>query len=198
MITIIDYNAGNIKSVTNALDSLNVKYEITADPNKILATEKIIFPGVGAAGSAMQNLKKTQLDKIIPQIKVPFLGICLGMQILLNSSEEDQTECLGIFDGKVKKFQAQTPDQKIPHMGWNQVQIQSTNPLFKDIPNQSFFYFVHSYYCDLKEPKEAIGQTEYIHPFDCAANKNNFYATQFHPEKSGEIGLKLLKNFVEL
>ncbi|MFH1536518.1 MAG: imidazole glycerol phosphate synthase subunit HisH [Patescibacteria group bacterium] len=199
MITIIDYNAGNLKSVQNALYRLGANSLITKKPDEILKADKIIFPGVGAAGAAMQNLNKLNLispiKKFIKSGK-PFLGICLGAQILLESSEEDNAECLGIIRGQNKKFN--NSNLVVPQIGWNQVNITKSNNLFKNIPANSFFYFLNSYYFNLKDDKNILSKTNYGDKFISAFNKNNIYGVQFHPEKSGKIGEKLLSNFVNL
>lgn len=194
MIAIIDYNAGNIASIKNALKRLEVDYIITSSPKDVKIADKIIFPGVGRAGAAMNELKKRGLDEIIPKIKVPFLGICLGMQLLAENSAEDETNCLGVIPGQVNKF---SNSLKVPQIGWNSVGFTKDSSLFKDIPNASYFYFVNSYYFDADE-EFVVGRTRYGIDFASAAQKDNFYGVQFHPEKSGEIGLKVLKNFCEL
>ena len=192
MIAIIKYNAGNIQSVQNALKRLGVESVITDDKTTILNADKVIFPGVGEASSAMNYLKKRGLDEVIRSIKQPFLGICLGLQLMCKYSEEGNTDCLGIFNTRVKLF---PPNLKVPHIGWNSFN-RSEGKLFKGIEASEDFYFVHSYYAELCE--ETIAVTDYIKPMSAALQKNNFYATQFHPEKSASIGEKLLKNFIEL
>jgi len=192
MIAIIKYNAGNIQSVQNALNRLGVESVITDDKTTILNADKVIFPGVGEASSAMNYLKQRELDKVIRSIKQPFLGICLGLQLMSKNSEEGNTDCLGIFDTKVKLF---PPKLKVPHIGWNNLKSSDVQ-LFKGIRSTEDFYFVHSYYAELCE--ETIAVTDYIKPISAALQKNNFYATQFHPEKSASVGEKLLKNFIEL
>ena len=192
MIAIIKYNAGNIQSVQNALNRLGVESVITDDKTTILNADKVIFPGVGEASSAMNYLKQRELDKVIRSIKQPFLGICLGLQLMSKNSEEGNTDCLGIFDTKVKLF---PPKLKVPHIGWNNLKSSDVQ-LFKGIRSSEDFYFVHSYYAELCE--ETIAVTDYIKPISAALQKNNFYATQFHPEKSASVGEKLLKNFIEL
>ena len=194
MIAIIDYNSGNIASIQNALACLGVDSFVSADPGEIIKADKIIFPGVGRAGVAMKELRKRGLDKFIPTITKPFLGICLGLQLLAEFSEEDNMSCLGIIPGRVLKFPSSL---KVPQIGWNQVALQSLLPLTKNIPNNSYFYFVNSYYLEYL-PKFTIGETNYGVPFSAVIQKNNFYATQFHPEKSGAIGQQILKNFCEL
>ena len=191
-IVIIKYNAGNVYSVSSALKRLGYEAIITSDLNEIESADKIIFPGVGEASSAMEYLKKNQLDKVIPKLKQPFLGVCLGLQLLCKHSEENDTECLGVFDKKVKLF---PPKKKVPHMGWNLIQTYE-NKLFIDLPENSYVYFVHSYFAELSE--YTIAETNYILPFSAALKKDNFYAVQFHPEKSGVIGEQILKNFIEL
>ena len=192
MIAIIKYNAGNSTSVKNALDRLGVESEITADFDKIRNADKVIFPGVGEASTAMKFLKSNGLDLLIPSLKQPFLGICLGQQLMCAHSEEGNTKCLGIFDVKVKKF---PPLDIIPHMGWNQLS-DLKSPLFKDFTSEDHVYFVHSYYCEISNYTAAT--CDYILNFSAAMQKDNFYATQFHPEKSATVGEKILKNFIQL
>ncbi len=192
MIQIIDYGAGNLKSVANALEKLGQEFEIIESPSQLRDDAKIIFPGVGAAGSAMSRLRETGFDKVIPDLKQPFLGICLGMQLLTEYSEENDTKCLSVVDGSVKKF---TGDLKIPQMGWNTVSQIANDPLFEGVPDDSYFYFVNSYYV---QTDSVLGQTEYGQSFVSILKKDNFYGVQFHPEKSGEVGLRLLRNFCEL
>ena len=192
MIAIIKYNAGNIKSVQNALTRLDYESIITDDPKLILQADKVIFPGVGEAASAMQYLKKKGLDKTILEIKNPMLGICLGLQLMCQSSEEGNTSCLGIFNTVVKKFPIK---DKVPHMGWNNF-TAIKGPLFNNIDKASNVYFVHSYFAEINEDTTAI--CNYIQPFGVAFQKNNFHATQFHPEKSSSVGAQILKNFLAL
>ncbi len=191
-IIIIKYNAGNVYSVSSALKRLGYEAVITSDLEEIKSADKIIFPGVGEASSAMEYLRETKLDVLIPELKQPFLGVCLGLQLLCDYSEEGKTNCLSIFDEKVKRF---PPKEKVPHMGWNSIKF-SDSKLFTDVPNESYVYFVHSYYAELS--KHTIAETDYIQPFSSALQKDNFYALQFHPEKSGKIGEQILKNFIEL
>ncbi|MBU1018706.1 MAG: 1-(5-phosphoribosyl)-5-[(5-phosphoribosylamino)methylideneamino]imidazole-4-carboxamide isomerase [Patescibacteria group bacterium] len=193
MIQIIDYGAGNLKSVANALEKLGFNYEIIGTPEKLRDDAKIIFPGVGAAGSAMLNLRKSGFDKVIPTLRNPFLGICLGMQLLLDYSEEDDTKCLGVINGKVKKF---TGDIKVPQIGWNTVSDEQNDELFAGIADENYFYFLNSYYVDCGD-RYVLGRSNYGGEFVSAVKMGNFYGVQFHPEKSGEIGLKLLSNFCE-
>lgn len=192
MIAVIEYNAGNIRSVINALSRLGADSRLTNDPEKIASADKVIFPGVGEAGTAMNYLKERGLDKVIKSLHQPFLGICLGLQLLCSHSEEGNTACIGVFKEKVKRF---PPAGKVPHMGWNNF-IEIRGALFNDLKVQNDMYFVHSYYAELGT--ETIAVTDYIVPFSSGLNKNNFYAVQFHPEKSAEAGHKLLKNFLSL
>ncbi len=192
MIAIIDYNAGNISSVQNALNRLGYDSIITRDKNQIVNADKVILPGVGEASSAMSYLKKYELDSLIKELKQPFLGICLGMQLMCKYSEEGTVDCLGIFDIDVKLF---PPEEKVPHMGWNDLSALKGD-LFKNIKPLDDVYFVHSFYAELG--RDTAAQCDYILPFSAAFQKDNFYATQFHPEKSAAIGEKILKNFLEL
>jgi len=192
MIAIVKYNAGNIKSVQNALTRLSFKSIITDDPVELKLADKVIFPGVGEASSAMQYLKARGLDMTIKSLKQPLLGICLGLQLMCRSSEEANTECLGIFDSVVRLF---PPVDKIPHMGWNNF-LTMRGDLFKDMALNDDVYYVHSYYAEISSCTSAI--CDYILPFSAAMNRDNFYATQFHPEKSAEVGEKILRNFLEL
>ncbi len=200
MITILDYKAGNLTSVQLAFEHIGCKVKITDKAGEILQAEKIVFPGVGAAKAAMDNLIKLKLPETIKKIiadGIPFLGICIGMQILFETSDENSgTKCLGILPGSVKKFKSNDKFCKIPQMGWNAVKIVKPHPVFAGIEDQSEFYFVHSYYPSCSDKNHIIGQTEYADAvFASAAGKENLVATQFHPERSGRIGLKLLENF---
>lgn len=197
-IAIIKYNAGNIESVNNALNRLNVRAEITADHHKIANADKVIFPGVGEASTTMEYLRKNELDKLIISLKQPVLGICLGLQLMCSYSEENDTKCLGIFDEKVIRFIPKPGEEfvtKVPHMGWNSISNLKSQLFTKEIENQ-YVYFVHSYFARLGE--HTIATCNYINPFSAALQKDNFYATQFHPEKSGTIGAQILKNFINL
>lgn len=194
MIAIIDYNAGNIASVQNALDRFGYKYILTSDSEVIHKASHIILPGQGRAGMAMEELKNRNLIEIIKTATQPFLGICLGMQILSDWSEEDDTNCLGIIPGKVKLF---PKGLKIPHMGWNNLHFEQESPIFKDIPQDSYFYFVHSFYYET-ETKYNLATGDYGLKFAAVVGKNNYFATQFHPEKSGDFGEKMLRNFCEI
>jgi len=194
-IAIIDYGFGNITSLVNSIKKIGANYTVTSNPQEINSATKVIFPGVGHANKAMQELKKRSLIEVIKKIQVPFLGICLGMQLLLSTSEEGNTDCLNIIKGKVQKFKTKL---KVPQIGWNKVRLQFQSKLFQDIPNNSFFYFVHSYYCNLDNKNNSTGSTEYGKSFCSALELDNFFGVQFHPEKSGETGLKLLQNFWRL
>jgi glutamine amidotransferase len=190
-VAIIKYNAGNIRSVAFALERLGIAANITDDAQEILAADKVILPGVGAAGSAMEYLKEKGLDKVILKVQRPLLGICLGMQLMCSYSEEGDTTSLGIFEESVGKMTR----GKIPHMGWNEV-TQLKGPLFKGLPEKSFMYFVHSYCAPVSNSTVAV--SDHIIPFSAAMQKNNFYGVQFHPEKSGDDGAALLKNFLAI
>lgn len=195
-VAIIKYNAGNIFSVDCALRRIGITAEITDDPEKIRKADKIIFPGVGEASSAMAHLRHHRLDEVIRNLSQPLLGICIGQQLLCAHSEEGDTDCIGIFDVPVKRFQPSADGLKIPHMGWNRVQLTTENPLLTEALDNNFVYYVHSFYVPLN--CWTIAKTEYIGEFSAAMRKNNFFATQFHPEKSGDVGERILKNFIEL
>lgn len=197
MIVIIDYGIGNLASVKNALDKLGVESKISSDSLVIKNADALILPGVGAAGQGMMNLIKKGLDKVIvEEIKngKPFLGICLGMQLLFEKSEEGNAKCLGILKGSVKKFKKM---RKVPQIGWNKVDIEQRLDLFKGIDDKSYFYFVNSYYCLPKDKKIIAGLTNYGETFASIVMKNNIVGVQFHPEKSGKIGFQLLENFAK-
>lgn len=191
-VAIIKYNAGNVHSVASALRRLDIEPVITDDTDVLKSADKIIFPGVGEASTAMNYLREKKLDQLIPTLKQPFLGICLGLQLMSESSEENDTSCLGIFQGKVKKF---NENLKIPHMGWNDF-VEVKSPLFEGISVDDYVYFVHSYYAPVTENSIAI--TDYGVKFSAAMARDNFFATQFHPEKSGKVGAKILENFVKM
>jgi imidazole glycerol-phosphate synthase subunit HisH len=200
MIAIIDYNAGNLTSVKRAMDYIGKDSVVTDDYSRILNAERIIFPGVGAAGRAMADLKKRRLDQAIIEAfdnKKPILGICLGTQIIMEMSEENDTECLGIIRGRVSRFAGESSGLKVPHMGWNSVILKRNHPLFEGVERGSEFYFVHSYYPVPAEPEKVMGETDYITRFASFLAAGNLAAMQFHPEKSGEPGLKILSNFSE-
>lgn len=192
MIAVIQYNAGNIRSVQNALQRLGRPSIVTDVPEEIERASHVIFPGVGEAGSAMKYLKDNGLDIVLQHLKQPVLGVCLGLQLLCRHSEEADTTCLGIFDAEVKKF---PPHDKVPHIGWNNCASFSGRLLHGMVPQQDF-YFVHSYYADICEHTAAV--CDYILPFSAALEKDNFFAVQFHPEKSAGAGETILKNFLAL
>lgn len=193
-VAIVKYNAGNIYSVKHALMRLGVEPLITADAQQLMQADKVIFPGVGEAATTMKYLRETGLDQTIRQLKQPVLGICLGMQLLCRHSEEGDVDGLQIFDVDIRRFCPQAPTDKVPHMGWNTI-THAQAPLFAG-EEGSFVYFVHSYYAPICEHTAA--QTDYILPFSAALHKDNFYATQFHPEKSGRVGERILLNFLKL
>lgn len=195
MVAIIKYNAGNTQSVMCALKRLGVPFILTDDESAIRSADHVIFPGVGEARSAMSYLKERGMVSLIRSLDMPFLGICLGMQLLSSFSEENDTECLDIVPLSIRRFEKRE-GYKIPHMGWNTVSFDESCPLFKGISNDSYFYFVHSYYAE--DSDYAIARTDYDGiTFSCAITKYNFYGVQFHPEKSGEDGLRLLSNFLK-
>ncbi len=199
-IAIIKYNAGNVQSVLYALQRLGIAAVVTDDHDEIKAADKVIFPGVGNAGSAMHYLKKNGLDKVITSLQQPVLGICLGLQLMCDHSEEDDTECLGIFKVPVKKFSenlqvGNAAPFKIPHMGWNTI-TNLSSPLFDGVAEYSFVYNVHSYYAALSP--QTIATTDYIIPYSSAKHTNNFYGVQFHTEKSALVGAQILSNFLKI
>jgi glutamine amidotransferase len=195
-IVIIKYNAGNIQSVLFALERLNITAIVTDDVDAITSADKVIFPGVGEASSAMRYLKERNLDQVITALTQPVLGICLGMQLMCTHSEENNTDCLGIFsDTKVKRFISHEQQLKVPQMGWNNIQ-QLSSPLFNQIEENSYCYFVHGYYAELGA--HTIATTRYTLPYSAALHKDNFYGVQFHAEKSAGIGQQILKNFLSI
>jgi len=191
-IAIINYGAGNIQSILFAIERLGYTAVLTNNPDEIQQADKVIFPGVGEASYAMQKLKESGLDSLIPTLKQPVLGICLGMQLMCQHSEEGNTEGLGIFDANVIRFSIQV---KVPQMGWNQI-YNLKSPLFEEIKDNEYMYLVHSYY--VPNCSEAIANTNYDVEYTSALQKNNFYGTQFHPEKSGDVGEQILANFLKL
>jgi len=198
MITIIDYNAGNIRSVLRACAEVGAKAKTTSDPKIVAKAIKIIFPGVGAAPSAMEYLKKTGLDTALKnafRAGVPMLGICLGAQIVLESSEEGPTQCLGLVPGKTIKFKLKDKSLKIPHMGWNEVKVVKPHPLLDGIKKGDEFYFVHSYYPSPADKQNIYAVSDYGGDFCAALGYKNLFAIQFHPEKSGRLGLRMLECF---
>lgn len=194
-IVIIQYNAGNIQSVLYALERLGVAAVVTDAHEEIQTADKVIFPGVGEASSAMQYLRQRNLDELITHLQQPVLGICLGMQLMCAYSTENNTKCLGIFEEEVKQFETQDPSYKIPQIGWNTMQSLK-GPLFHKIEENSFAYFVHSYFA--AKGKHTIASTHYIKEYSSALQKNNFYGVQFHPEKSAKVGEQIIQNFLSI
>jgi imidazole glycerol-phosphate synthase subunit HisH len=194
LIGVIDYGAGNLRSVSNALRRLSVDHFVSSDRRELENATKLILPGVGEARSAMNALAGHDLLSWLRQLPVPFLGICLGMQVLFERSTERETACLGLLRGTITRFGGM-PDAKVPHMGWNEVRPLNAHPLFDGIPSGEFFYFVHSYYAPVTG--ETIGRSEHDVPFAAAVALRNYCGVQFHPEKSGRAGLRLIRNFVE-
>ena len=195
MIAVVKYNAGNIFSVLCALKRLGYEAVLTDDPDTLRRADKVVFPGVGEARAAMEHLNANGLSDVIRGLKQPVLGICIGMQLLCRHSEESDVDCLGIFDADVVRFNPTNPELKVPHMGWNQIRNMKS-PLFDGVNEDSFVYYVHSYHAQVCPYTIAV--TEYDGPYSAALHKDNFYATQFHPEKSGSVGEQILKNFLEL
>ena len=194
-VAVVKYNAGNIRSVDYALKRLGVEAVITADKEILQSADKVIFPGVGEAGTTMNHLKATGLDELIKNLRQPVFGICLGMQLMCRHSEEGEVDCLNIFDVDVKRFVPQKHEDKVPHMGWNTIG-KTNSKLFEGFTEEEFVYFVHSF--DVPVCDFTAAETDYIHPFSAALHKDNFYATQFHPEKSGKTGERILRNFLDL
>ena len=194
-VAILKYNAGNVFSVDCALRRLGVEPIVTDNVEQLRRADKIVFPGVGEASSAMAYLRSRHLDELIRSLTQPVIGICIGQQLLCRNSEEGNTECIGVFDTSVKRF-SEAPGVKVPEMGWNTIKPLVDNPLLKGIDENSYVYYVHSYYVPVFD--DTIAVTDYSLPFSAAMNKDNFYATQFHPEKSGGVGELILKNFLML
>jgi glutamine amidotransferase len=193
-IAIIKYNAGNVQSVMYALDRIGMKYRWTDDEKVIRSADKVIFPGVGEASTAMSYLREKGLDQLIPTLKQPVLATCIGMQLLCRESEENNTTCMGVFDVPVKRFQS--TDLKIPHVGWNSIQSSGENVLMEGLKKEEFVYFVHSFYAPVNSYTTAI--CDYVQPFSAMLHKDNFYAAQFHAEISGMAGQKIIQNFLAL
>lgn len=191
-VVIVKYNAGNIQSVKYALERLNVNAEVTDKPEEIQKADKVIFPGVGEASSAMNYLRSNNLDEVLKSLHQPFLGICLGMQLMCKHSEENNTECLGIFDVAVKRF---PPNDKVPHMGWNTI-YDNKSPLLSGIDENEYMYFVHSFFAE--KHTNTIATCNYINEFSAGLQKDNYFAFQFHPEKSGIAGAKIIENFLKI
>lgn len=191
-VVIINYNAGNVQSVKNALNRLGVEPLLSDQAEVIKSADKVIFPGVGEASTAMSFLKARGLDQVIRDLKQPTFGVCLGLQLMCKHSEENNTECLGIFDVEVKRFK---PSMKVPQMGWNTI-TDLNSPLFEGLSDEPYVYYVHSYYAELSN--YTVAKTDYINTFSASLQKDNFYALQAHPEKSGKVGEQILQNFLEL
>lgn len=201
-VSIVKYNAGNIFSVINAVKRLGIEPLLTDDREELMSSDKVIFPGQGEASNAMAYLKERNLDKVIRDLRQPVLGICIGQQLLCSHSEEGDTECIGVFPMEVKRFVPVNHEDKIPQMGWNQLlhltkEGRPVSPLLQGLNEGDFVYFVHSYYVPLHE-KYTIATTNFTLDYSAAIQKDNFFATQFHPEKSGRVGERILKNFIEL
>ncbi|HRH49425.1 MAG TPA: imidazole glycerol phosphate synthase subunit HisH [Panacibacter sp.] len=194
-LVIVKYNAGNIQSVLYALERIGVEALVTDDHEKIKSADKVIFPGVGEASSAMRYLKERGLDEVLKNLTQPVLGVCLGMQLMCKYSEENSTDCLGIFDEEVKQFKPTDKSIKVPQIGWNNIYNLKTD-LFKGLADESYCYFVHGYYAALGE--HTIATTDYVQPYSSGLRRDNFYGVQFHPEKSATVGEQILKNFLEL
>ena len=193
-LKILKYNAGNIQSVLYALERIGVDAIVTDDHDEIRSADKVIFPGVGEASSAMRYLRDRNLDILLKDLRQPVLGICLGMQLMCNSSEENDTSCIGIFEEEVKLFRPEISRIKVPQIGWNNI-FDLHTPLFDSVSDQSYCYFVHSYYASLGS--HTIATTEYVLPFRASLHRDNFYGVQFHPEKSATVGEQILRNFIE-
>ena len=203
MVTIIDYGMGNLGSIQNMFKRIGVPSEISGDKDKIASASKILLPGVGAFDAAMEKIAESKLLEILNkkalEDKVPVLGICLGMQLLTKQSEEGKLPGLGWIDGETKKFNfAQTPTLKVPHMGWNLINPVNSSPLLADLPEEPRFYFVHSYYVNVSDPRNVLSTTHYGHDFHSIIQHENIYGAQFHPEKSHKFGMQLLANFAKL
>lgn len=194
-VAIVQYNAGNIHSVIHALQRIGIEPELTDNPERLLQADRVLLPGQGEAGTTMASLRERKLDLLVRDLKQPVLGICIGQQLMCRHSEESDTDCLGIFDTDVVRFRPVRHEDKVPHMGWNTLQ-DTQSDLFKGFEDNEFVYFVHSFY--VPPCAETIATTEYIVPFSAALHKDNFYATQFHPEKSGSVGERILRNFIDL
>ena len=202
-VAIVKYNAGNIYSVVNALRRMGIEPLLTDDAEKLKAADRVLFPGQGHAAEAMDYLKARRLDEVIRDLKQPVFGICVGQQLLCKHSEEGDADCIGIFDAEVKRFQPERHEDKVPCMGWNKLEVKSEgvksekcNPLMEGLGDEPYVYFVHSYYVPVCS--ETIAVADYILPYSAAMHKDNFYTCQFHPEKSGKVGEKILENFLSL
>ena len=195
-VAIVKYNAGNIYSVVNALRRMGIEPLLTDDAEKLKAADRVLFPGQGHAAEAMDYLKARRLDEVIRDLKQPVFGICVGQQLLCKHSEEGDADCIGIFDAEVKRFQPERHEDKVPCMGWNSLEFRVDNPLMEGLGDEPYVYFVHSYYVPVCS--ETIAVADYILPYSAAMHKDNFYTCQFHPEKSGKVGEKILENFLSL
>lgn len=199
-VAIVKYNAGNVYSVVNALRRLGIEPMLTDDAEQLRAADKVLFPGQGEASGAMAYLKARRLDEVIRDLKQPVLGICIGQQLLCRHSEEGDTDCIGIFDAEVKRFQPQRHEDKVPCMGWNELKIENgklkINPILEGLGEHPYVFFVHSYYVPVCA--ETIATADYILPYSASMHKDNFYTCQFHPEKSGKVGEQILRNFLSL
>ena len=194
-VAIVKYNAGNIRSVLNALHRCGVEAVLTDDVETLMSADKVIFPGQGEARTTMTYLRQHRLDEVIRNLRQPVLGICIGMQLLCRHSEEEDTDCLGVFDVDVVKFRPTRHEDKVPQMGWNTIGDLKSD-LFKGLSEEEFVYFVHSFYAPLCA--DTIATTNYVQPYSSALHRDNFYATQFHPEKSGAVGERIIRNFLDL
>ena len=194
-IAIVKYNAGNIYSVVNALRRMGIEPDLTDNAERLAKADKGIFPGQGEARSAMDYLRERRLDEVIRNLRQPVFGICVGQQLLCRHSEEGDTDCIGIFDADVRRFVPSRHEEKVPAMGWNKI-TDTKSPLFKGFKGDEYVYFVHSYYVPLSA--DTIATADYIQPYSAALAKDNFFATQFHPEKSGSVGARILQNFIDL
>lgn len=194
-LAIVKYNAGNIYSVVNSLHRLGIEPILTDDAAELRAADKVLFPGQGEAKSTMAYLRERHLDEVVKNLTQPVLGICVGQQLLCRHSEEGDVDCIGVFNADVKRFVPQRHEDKVPAMGWNALH-DVKSPLFKGFDRDEYVYFIHSYYVPLCE--DTIATANYIHPYSAALNRDNFFATQFHPEKSGSVGERILRNFLEL
>ena len=194
-IAIVKYNAGNIYSVVNALRRMGIEPDLTDNAERLAKADKVIFPGQGEARSAMDYLRERRLDEVIRNLRQPVFGICVGQQLLCRHSEEGDTDCIGIFDADVRRFVPSRHEEKVPAMGWNKI-TDTKSPLFKGFKGDEYVYFVHSYYVPLSA--DTIATADYIQPYRAALAKDNFFATQFHPETSGSVGARILQNFIDL
>jgi len=200
-VAIVKYNAGNIYSVVNALKRLGIDPLLTDDAELLMKADKVLFPGQGHAGEAMDYLRARKLDQVIRDLKQPVFGICVGQQLLCRHSEEGDTECIGIFDAEVKRFMPERHEDKVPGMGWNELKVkgledEKVNPILKNLGEHPYVYFVHSYYVPVCQ--DTIATADYILPYSASMYRDNFYTCQFHPEKSGKVGEQIIKNFIDL